>query len=249
MDILAPRQPQQLEDQIRRLYKALEPPRATLQLKGSASLASQRYFSDYDFYCSVPYPPTLRWINAIRKKLKDLPFVYPIEVKIETEDGTKHRFYTSEVIPKLPKDPKLIKIDLVVNINFIFTEVSCIYSFTNQPLTAEEYIAELENEIEALKSEGKFYKVLKRLFSIFRIKNDTDKMVALTRYFNSPTGLDYQRVANYDALKLVSEHYSDPELDQRVASNLKSLGITSDEERDAINKKLNANAKRFLKKV
>jgi hypothetical protein len=247
MDVLASRQPADWEDEVKQLYKALEPPRAILELKGSASLASQRYFSDYDFFCSVPYKPTLRFINTIRTKLSKLSYVYPIEVKIETHGGEKYRYYTDEPITKLPKDTRLIKVDLVVNINFIFTEVSCIYSFTPQRLTSEEYIEELKTEIEELKKEGKYYKILKRLFSIYKILGDDAKLVALTRYFNSPEGLAYQRTSNYDALKLVKQYYSTPELDKRVLSNMKTVGLYSDEERDALYKKLNATAKRKLK--
>jgi hypothetical protein len=247
MDVLASRQPQQWEDEVRQLYKALEPPRAVLTLKGSASLASQRYFSDYDFYCNVPYKPTLAFINSIRKKLDALPFVYPIEVKIEAD--TKHRFFARTPIKKLPKSTTRIKIDLVVNVNFIFTEVSCIYDFTDSPISADDYIAELEADIDDLTKEGKYYKVLKRLFSIYKIKNLDDKLVSLTRYFNSPTGLLYQRVSNYNAIQLLKEHYSTPELEERIASNLKSINIKDDAERDTLEKRLNANAKRFLKKL
>jgi hypothetical protein len=248
MDVLAERNPQDWEDEVKKLYKALEPPRAVLQLKGSASLASQRFFSDYDFFCSVPYAPTLRFINTIRKKLDALPFVYPIEVKIETHDGDKIRYYKREPIKKIPKNVKLIKVDLVVNIDFIFTEVSCIYSFSDEKLTPEQYISELEDEIAVLKREGKYYKVLKRLFSIFKIQNEPAKLVALTRFFNSAVGEAYQHVSNYDAVKLVKEHYSGDELDERIASNLKTLGIITDAERNQLDKKLNSNAKRFLKK-
>ena len=249
MNVLEPRQPREWEDEVKSIYKALEPPRALLQLKGSASLASQQYFSDYDFFCAVPYKPTRRFINSIRKKLDALPYVYPIEVKIETKDGKKLRYYKKDPITTFPRNVKLIKVDMVVNVDLIFTEVSCIYSFTEDKLTPEGYIAELESEIEELKSDGKIYKVLKRLFSIYRIKEDDAKLVALTRYFNSATGLAYQQVANYDALKLVDEYYSNPELDKRIAYNFKSLGITTDTERNALYKKLNDNAKRFLKRI
>jgi hypothetical protein len=248
MNVLAPRQPQQWEDEVRQLYKALEPRNAVLVLKGSASLASQRYFSDYDFYCNVPYKPTLKWLNDIRAKLDALPFVYPIEVKIESGDK-KLRYYAKTPIDKLPRNTSKIKIDLVVNINFIFTEVSCIYDFTNEPISKESYISELGDEMDELKSEGKYYKVLKRLFSIYKLNQEDGKMVALTRYFNSPTGLLYQRVSNYNAIQLVKEHYSTPELDARIEANLKLIDLKNDTERDALDKRLNANAKRFLAKL
>ena len=73
--------------------------------------------------------------------------------------------------------------------------------------------------------------------------------MALTRYFNSLVGLDYQNISNYDALKLVDEHYSSPELDKRMESNLKTLGISTDSERNSLYKKVNQSAKHFFKKL
>jgi hypothetical protein len=248
MNVLAPRTPQSFEDEVKAVYQALEPPKAVLQIKGSASLASQRYFSDYDFFCNVDYPPTLRFINSIRKKLDELLFVYPIEVKIETNEGKKYRYFKQDKIKKLPDNIKLIKVDIVVNIDFIFTEVSCIYLFTQEKMTTEEFVEELYDEIKELTKEGNYYKALKRMFSIFKVNEEDAKLVALTRYFNSPTGRDYQNISNYDALKLVDEHYSSQELDKRMESNLKTLGISTDSERNSLYKKVNKSAKRFLKK-
>jgi hypothetical protein len=56
-------------------------------------------------------------------------------------------------------------------------------------------------------------------------------------------------VSNYNAIQLLKEHYSTPELEERIASNLKSINIKDDAERDTLEKRLNANAKRFLKKL
>ena len=176
MDILEPKQKKEFDNALKVIIKQLQFFKNPIELKGSSSLKSQNYFSDYDFFCAVPYKPTLRFINTIRTKLNALPYVYPIEVKIETKDGKKLRYYKKDPITSFPRNVKLIKVDLVVNVNLIFTEVSCIYLFTEDKLTSEEYITELENEIETLKSEGKFYKVLKRLFSIYRIKEDDAKL-------------------------------------------------------------------------
>jgi hypothetical protein len=55
MDILQLRPVSQFVDEIKELMKIFHIPNTPLQLKGSASLQSQRFFSDYDFFSNVPH--------------------------------------------------------------------------------------------------------------------------------------------------------------------------------------------------
>ena len=243
MNVLAPRLPQQWEDGIKKIATILHIPDTRLELKGSAGLASQQYFSDYDFFSFVPLSKRKTSIfNTIRKKLGDLP-VLLIETKVETPSGKK-RYFTDEPITSV-KDATLIKIDMVAYLNFAFTEVSCIYSFSKDAPTKEEYLQQLTSEMKELEQEGNYYKALKRMFSIHKIKGEADKMVALTRYFNSPDGLLYQRLSNYDAVQLVKQYYSGDTLDAQLKSNLKEIGITTPKERTKVYKELNKNAKKL----
>jgi len=244
MNVLAPRLPQQWEDGIKKIATILHIPNTHLELKGSAGLASQQYFSDYDFFSYVPLSKRKTSIfNTIRKKLDDIG-VFPIETKVETPSG-KTRYYTDDSITSV-KDATLIKIDMVVYLNFAFTEVSCIYSFTKEAPTKDEFLQQLTSEIKELEQEGNYYKVLKRMFSIYKIKGETDKLVALTRYFNGPDGLVYQRISNYDAVQLVKQYYSNPALDAQLDSNLREIGIITPQERQKLFKKLNKNAKKYI---
>lgn len=243
MNVLAPRLPQQWEDGIKKIATILHIPDTRLELKGSAGLASQQYFSDYDFFSFVPLSKRkISIFNTIRKKLGDLP-VLLIETKVETPTG-KTRYFTDEPITSV-KDATLIKIDMVAYLNFAFTEVSCIYSFSKDAPTKEEYLQQLTSERKELEQEGNYYKALKRMFSIYKIKGEADKLVALTRYFNSPDGLLYQRLSNYDAVQLVKQHYSGDTLDAQLKSNLKEIGITTPKERTKVYKELNKNAKKM----
>ena len=233
MDILQIRPVSDFVDEIKELIKIMHLPNTPLQLKGSASLKSQRFFSDYDFFSNVPYYPVDEAYNlfsSIRQKLLEKPDVYIIEIKLQDKKGNKERFYkepiSKEIFDRMYPDLELIKFDLVDRISGIFTSVSCIYSFTKEPMTKADYIKSLEDEIAELKREGMWFKVLKRQFGIYRIEGNKQKLVSLSAVFNSPLGMAYQTIANIDAIKEVKHLYKDKETQKKIKLNLKELKIT-----------------------
>jgi len=235
MDILELRPVSQLVDEIKQLIKILHLPHTPLQLKGSASLQSQRFFSDYDFFSNVPhYSVNEAWelFSGIRSKLIAKPDVYLIEIKLQDKKGNKERSYGTDPIDKdkfykMYPTIELIKFDLVDRISGIFTSVSCIYSFTKEPMTKKDFIVSLNDEIKELKKEGMWYKVLKRKFAIYKAENDKEKLVSLSGLFNSPLGLAYQKVANIDAILEVLNHYDDKDTLRKVKLNLKDIHLKS----------------------
>jgi hypothetical protein len=93
MNILELRPVSQLVDEIKQLIKILHLPHTPLQLKGSASLQSQRFFSDYDFFSNVPhYSVNEAWelFSGIRSKLIAKPDVYLIEIKLQDKKEIKN---------------------------------------------------------------------------------------------------------------------------------------------------------------
>lgn len=234
MDIVELRPVSHLVDEIKQLIKILHLPHTPLQLKGSASLQSQRYFSDYDFFSNVPpYPVDEAWklFNEIRSKLLAKPDVYLIEIKLQDKKN-KERFYkdtplSKEIFYKMYPDIDIIKFDLVDRISEIFTSVSCIYSFTKEAMTKEDFIKSLQEEIKELKKDGMWYKVLKRKFAIYKAENDKEKLVSLSGLFNSPLGLAYQKVANIDAILEVLGHYKDKDTMRKIKLNLKDIHLKS----------------------
>jgi len=233
MDIIQLRPISHLVDEIKQLIKILHLPHTPLQLKGSASLQSQQYFSDYDFFTNVPIYPVEEACNIftdIRLKLIEKPDVYIIEIKLQDKNGKKERFFgvdpiDKKIFYKMYSDLEIIKFDLVDRISGIFTSVSCIYSFTKEPMTQNDFIISLEDEIKELKREGMWYKVLKRQFAIDKAKNNKEKLVSLSAVFNSPLGFAYQRVANIDAILEVLEHYNDPDTMRKIKLNIKEIHL------------------------
>jgi hypothetical protein len=202
-------------------------------LKGSASLQSQRYFSDYDFFSNVPYysvEEAWKLFSDIRSTIIAKPDVYLIEIKIQKGEK-KERSYGTDPIDKEAfykmYPPDLIKFDIVDRISGIFTSVSCIYSFTKEPMTTKDYVQSLQEEIKELKKEGMWYKVLKRQFAIYKSENDKEKLVSLSGLFNSPLGLAYQKVANIDAILEVLGHYKDKNTLRKIKLNLKDIHLKS----------------------
>lgn len=252
MNVLQKRPPALWQDQIRTVYRILKLPDIPLDLKGSASLESQRYFADYDFFCFVPKMNGKDFYNIftdIRDRLFNDPNVFPIETKIE-RDGKKYRFFKNEPLDKkVCSDVDLIKIDIIVQIQNQFTEVSCLYSFQN-PMSKDEYIQNLESEMKELIKEGSYYKALKRLFSIFRIEKDNKNLILLTRYFNSEDGKLYQKISNIEAIQKLEEYYKDEMAQIKVS--LKDLGVTSssvEKEKKQMLNKINKNAKKMFLEI
>ena len=115
-------------------------------------------------------------------------------------------------------------------------------------------IRELEEDAEKLESEGNYYKVLKRLFSIYVLESNQNKLHYLTSVFNSPLGASYEKICNMKAMELVYEGYKDNSVEQKMKQNLKLMGasirIGSIEEHIKMcDKELNAEAKQQLQEL
>jgi hypothetical protein len=92
-------------------------------------------------------------------------------------------------------DNTVIKLDCILHYNYsIFMEISEIYVFkvknyTSQSSTAEQIHQGITNDYKKIMHEGKIYKALKRLFSIYKFKKDLGKCKELIKFFNSNIGL------------------------------------------------------------
>ena len=265
MDIVEQKPPSFYDDELKKIIKFLTFKKNKVELKGSSSLKSQRYFSDYDLFSVVQkedYADFFTFITKLIQKIeaKEYGDVFFIELKIQLKNGRKIRFYTerkrSQLIEKKVFDKvfnkiDFIKIDLIVRIENKFTEVSCIYSFTNDNSTKEDYIKSLEADIKELKKEKKYYKILKRVFNIKKAEGDKSELVKLTKIFNSELGKEYQLISNLEALQLLLTYYQDEDTIKKIKINLKDLKLPNnigkiDNFISEKSKKLNTQAKRLL---
>lgn len=203
MSILEKRNPQV---EIRKTMKILQFFDNVIELVGTSSLKSQLYPSDYDFMTKInkTYPLDYIFVEFmdILKQIQDENNLYFIEFKFQNKDGTKFKInkiedYTHEIFKKHFNINKIefCKIDLIINLNNMneFKEVSCIYFFNHSKndISIDEYLKSLKQDQVELYNEGKYYKSLKRLLIISKLKDDLKMVEKLTTLFNSEIGKLY----------------------------------------------------------
>lgn len=238
MDVLEQKQPLQYKDELKKLIKLLTYKTNKLELKGSSSLASQRFFSDYDLFSVIQKPNQkdfVAFLQQLLKKIEESDDLWFIELKLQTK-GTrpkKIRIFPQQTlkesdVEKVWDKLDIVKVDLIARMDNRFTEVSVIYSFTTEPPTKEEYIKSLNDDIRELRKEGKYYKILKRQFNIHKANGDKKQLLRLSKIFNGELGKEYQLVSNLEALQKVLEFHQEPTLFQKIMVNLKDLHLPAD---------------------
>ena len=232
MDVLEPKEKNLFNDELRNLIFKLKFGNYPIEIKGSSSLKSQRFYSDYDLLSTInknitPDNIFLKIKEILKRTLRNNK-VYFKELKIQNKDGEKfkihpHKELNKEEFIKNLDNLDFIKIDFIAFLENRFIEVSIIYKFTNEKLTREEYLKSIKEDIDELKKEGDYYKILKRFFNVFKVNKDYDSLLYLTEIFNSDLGLTYQKVSNLEAIIKLIEDYQDDNTIKRVKLNLKEI--------------------------
>jgi hypothetical protein len=231
MDIVALRPPSQWSDDFKRIVKLLTIGKCKLQLLGSASLSSQRYYADYDLVCfQTDLYKMFTSVKQVIESIKKDPSLYFIECKIQSKKGKKVRWtpkkeLTKEEFDDAMKDIDYLKIDLVAWCDSQFTEVSCNYYPKPPSFTTEMYVDDLKKDIKGLSREGQWFKILKRYFSIYRALKQKDKLIELTKIFNGELGQEYKVISNLKTICLLLNHYHDQTTIKKVEVNLKDLKL------------------------
>jgi hypothetical protein len=226
---------------------------------GSAGLASQLYVGDIDLVTFVLGRKENKFVN---REIKDIvrniqtdDDLYFMEFKIQYTNGKKIKFYPDEVdkieIPtKNFDDIEYLKIDLIYYIDSRFREVSINYWFKE----IKDIIGRMKEDIEELRDEGRYYKVIKRLFSIAKQLNDIPKGLILSKFLNKAVGHDYMYLNNLKAIRDVLMVYDDNKTRDKARINLKNMDIMAnyDHVEKLINKyqeKVDNSALKFLKTI
>jgi hypothetical protein len=257
MEVLETKPIGNYKEDLKRLIKLLTYKKNKLELKGSASLSSQQFFSDYDLFCVIERPDSTDFYQFLHELITHLPNdTWFLELKLQTKGGKKvrvlpHGELKKEEWDKVWKTLDFVKIDLVSRMEGFFTEVSCIYSLTMTPPTVKEYKDSLMKDIRDLKREKKWYKILKRQFSLYKLDDNKEKMVAYSKIFNGELGKEYQVINRIDAMDKVLEHYQDAETVEKIRNGIKDLHLPPLTEKltqwvASKSKKLNSDAKKFL---
>jgi hypothetical protein len=258
MDILQPKYKSLLDKKLLNIINLIKFKNNNVELKGSSSLSSQKYFSDYDLFSNISIIPNVEdTYNEFKRIFEDLEKndIKFIELKLQTVNNKKIRFKPNKpfTLNKFKKDYDnidFIKLDIIPFINNTFIEVSIIYKFSKDKLTTSNYIEMLNDDIKELNKSKEYYKVLKRQFNIYKANKDYPKLLLLTDYFNSDVGKQYQIKSNLEAIKKIHSIYKDTMTNRKIEINLKD--IKDDVNVNNINSKLkeyskeiNNNAKSF----
>jgi len=114
----------------------------------------------------------------------------------------------------------------------------------------------LKDDIKDYKKDGKYYKALKREFSLLNYRYKQNKsmklekrLVELSKFFNSNFGKLYVIYSNLEAIKLMIDNYDDIGAKKRIKLNLKSLGIEEkdiEKVKDVLSEQFNSEAKLYF---
>ena len=226
---------------------------------GSAGLASQLYVGDIDLITFILGRKENKFIN---REIKDIisnierdDDMYFMEFKIQYKDGKKIKFYPDEIdkieIPnKNFDDIEYLKIDLIYYIDSRFREVSINYWFKE----IKDMIERMKQDILELRDEGRYYKVVKRLFSIAKSINDIPKGLILSKFLNKAIGHDYMYLNNLKAIRDVLMSYDDNITRDKARINLKNMDIRANYDHiekliDKYQEKVDSSALKFLKTI
>lgn len=185
------------------------------RLIGSAGLKSQIYTGDYDFTMDIRdlrRDIVFEGLSEVIHKIESNPDIYFVEMKIQSNDGKKERIYrgaeyTQGYFSRIPYDKiDFIKVDVVFRkeVKNEFFDASCMYSLGDPSSGSadDERLKELEQDFGELVSEGKYWKALKRLFSMMRIRNEEpETAIQLVKLFNSESGKMYQLTSQLKAIQ------------------------------------------------
>lgn len=270
-------QKKNIPQSIYNLIKILKYEPYNINIKGTASLASQQYYSDLDLYSNILEKESsdiaYKKFYDIIKKSESFNDMYFIEFKIQNKKGDKLKYnnldeFNKKDFDKFYKDIDFVKLDYVIRIGNKFIELSINYFFIKDDKEIEidnessfnEIITSLDNDMKDQIKEGNYFKALKRIFSVYNIKFIKDKLensenyIFLSKFFNSQYGKLYAETGNLKAVKLLLEHYDDEETIKRALLNLKDLKVEPNLDKiDSLIKqneiKYNKEAKKVLSKL
>jgi len=259
MDLLQEKFPIQYNEDVKKLISIFKFKSMPIDLRGSSSLANINFYADYDFYTKINANYNTNEIydefNKILRSILENENTYFIEFKIQSKSGKKYKLFPNDNF-KLSVFSKhfnintdFCKIDIILFSNNRFIEASCIYSFYGEKLTKKEYLIQLEEDISELKKEKNYFKILKRMFSIYKIKGNENKIKLLLQVFNSNLGNIYKKISNVEAIDIIKDYYNSEALTKkRIEVNLDELDYNKSKF-DKMKKELNDEAKKIYKSL
>ena len=213
--------------------------RTPIELLGTGSQQAQLYPSDIDLFSAVKNvdvdandPAEMyRHVQSVFDRAKDAGDMFFIEFKLQNVDGSKQKWYNTDFdegeFVAEATNVDFFKVDYVIFLrgSNLFTELSSIYSFSPMP-AVRTLVRKIGADFAHYFQEGKVYKSLKRMYSIYKLQGKKEKLVRLSTLFNSKTGFKYSLSSNLKAIELLLEHNDDLAIQNLVKANLRNLKNT-----------------------
>jgi hypothetical protein len=224
---------------------------------GSFSLESQRNAGDIDLDVyiegKIDHAFVEKEIKNIVKNLDEDNRMFFIELKIQYRNGQKIKFGADKIDDvKIPtqnfNNIEYFKIDSIIYYDGYFKEMSINYWLNPKK---KDVVKEIEKDIIQELKDKNYYKVIKRFFSIAKVKNDKPTGLLISEFLNNYTGDEYKLLSNLKAIKLLLENYDDPLIRQMIRANLVNDRITPKVDVvyrliPKLQKKVNSEGKLFL---
>lgn len=215
---------------------------------GSGSLLRMKYPADVDLMSPIDHGGEMYdKIDAILDKADNVDNMFFIEGKIQMKNGKKIKWYGKGFKKAMTKDHNnisFIKLDYVILLNGIFSELSIIYSIDDDKKTDADIVKTVKEDFDDYISTGEWYKALKRLFSIIKLENtDPQRKIlgGLEKFFNSEYGKLYKTNNILKAIILYRGYFKDAKAKETAKYVYKNIGYTDDISN--INKHIDENEK------
>lgn len=207
-----------------------------IQLIGANAIPEIKYATDYDFQeikiikSIQDYNKILIKFQNIFEKAKNNKNIFITDMKAGSFNSIPVRWNYADIMNGFKFiDTKLIlftntlnnkdkvKIDLIVYMKGEYVEISCNYYFNgiNNKSDDDIYVS-LLLDIKKYYHEQKFMKMLKRIMSYRKIKNQSNE--ELINFFNTKAGLLYQAHHKIETILILLEKFPDVNMKQIISS-------------------------------
>jgi DNA-binding transcriptional MerR regulator len=224
------------DDAVKNYINRLKMNNIAMELKGSSVLKKMDYPADFDLYSNINQIKTEQIfgeVNRIVTYINNNNNIYFMELKIQDNKNNKYRYYPDDKLNrktfmKQIKDLSMIKIDTIIDKNGIFKEMSLIYSFNETKNDPLHFTDDLVTDINSLVKQGKYFKTIKRLYSLQNALGNYKKLNQYSKILNSKKGANYQLLNNLDAVVSLLKFYDDDLTKHKVVNNLKNRNLPKD---------------------
>jgi hypothetical protein len=216
MSILDIKDVEDYDKDVVKFLRYYEFPGQTINFEGSSKYEKLKYKSDYDIILFIKNTtPVTEVFNNLRKVLQKIekdPDAYFIELKMQTKDEKKFKWYRGELFtisdfePHYNDNLAFFKIDMVIRVKDEFFETSGTYRMVPvMGMSLEKVVKDLKENMKKHVKEGNYYKGLKRMFSIYVMFKNMSQVEFPMKIFNTDMGKLYEIICILQAVELVSE--------------------------------------------